>query len=436
MKLTSNEKGGITKTARGIVAALALALALAACGSDAGRVSTRPAAPTPASRSTESISPAESAVAGSATAGPTEQPAAFPTALFAAISEEPVTEEVAAQFQAALEDLAARDEFGEKGGLTATVMTADGTWSGVVGTADDARDLRVDDQFAIASITKSVIAAQVMAMVEAGELGLDDLAVDHLPPDLEFDTNGATIRHLLSHRSGIPDDYEELHVTLRSDPTRVWTPADVLKQIPTRRGVAGRSFEYSGTNYLLLGLVIEHERGRPAVEVLRAGALAVDGIERLVVQPDEKPTMPMAMPNGQSTDVLELTGGYLPSLAAASAFREAGGVASDSPSLARWWRALCAGEIVSQATLTEMSAFDRDVPVFDGGYGLGLFNPAYGDANGVGHGGELFGYMSWAACLPDEGAVIVVLSNRVVNSITIGLLFGTLGPFVEVLGSR
>jgi D-alanyl-D-alanine carboxypeptidase len=320
--------------------------------------------------------------------------------------------------------------------MTATVMTADGTWSGVVGKADGARDLRVEDQFAIASITKSVVAAQVMSMVEEGELGLDDRAADHLPRDLQFDTNGATIRDLLSHRSGIPDDYEAIHVTLRSDPSRVWTRADVLGQIPTRRGVAGRSFEYAGTNYLLLGLVIEQVRGRPVAEVLRSGVLAIDGVERLVYQPDEKPTEPMAMPGGESTAVLELGGGYLPSLAAASAFPEAGGIASDSPSLARWWRAFCAGEIVSQASLTEMSAFDPDASDFDGAYGLGLFNPAHGYTRGtVGHQGELFGYMSWAACLPEDGAVIVVLTNRPVHSLSVELYYGTLRPFVDVLRS-
>lgn len=88
-------------------------------------------------------------------------------------------EALAAEFQAALEDLAVRDEFADRGGMTATVMTADGTWSGAVGKADDVRDLRIDDQFAIASITKSVVAAQVMLMVEAGELALDDPVVDY-----------------------------------------------------------------------------------------------------------------------------------------------------------------------------------------------------------------------------------------------------------------
>ena len=70
----------------------------------------------------------------------------------------------------------------------------------------------------------------------------------------------------------------------------------MLERTPAARGDAGSSFEYSGANYLLLGLMIEHVRGRPAVEVLRDGVLAVDGVERLVFQPDEQPTEPMAMP--------------------------------------------------------------------------------------------------------------------------------------------
>ncbi|KRT61075.1 MAG: hypothetical protein XU10_C0044G0008 [Chloroflexi bacterium CSP1-4] len=361
--------------------------------------------------------------------------APFPVATFAAISEDPVTDELAAKFQVALDDLVGSDGFGEEGGMTATVMTAEGTWSGTVGEADGVRDLQVDDQFAIASITKSVIAAQVMSMVEAGELGLDDLVADHLPRDLQFDTNGATIRHLLSHRSGIPDNYEVLSVALQRDLLRAWKPAEALELVPTGRVVAGRSFEYAENNYLLLGLVIEQVRGRPLAEVLREGVLAIDGVERLVYQPDERPSEPMAMPRGQSTAVLELGGGYLPSLAAVTAFTASGAFASDSPSLARWWRAFCAGEIVSQATLTEMSDFDPDVSSFDGGYGLGLFNPAYGYARAVGHQGELFGYMSWAACLPEDGAVIVVLSNRVVHELSVELFFRPIRPFVDVLRS-
>ena len=67
-----------------------------------------------------------------------------------------MTEELAAELQAAL----ALHDVADGGGMSATVMTADGTWSGTTGTADGLRDLHVDDQFAIASITKSVVAAR------------------------------------------------------------------------------------------------------------------------------------------------------------------------------------------------------------------------------------------------------------------------------------
>jgi hypothetical protein len=102
---------------------------------------------------------------------------------------------------------------------------------------------------------------------------------------------------------------------------------------------------------------------------------------RLIYQPDEVPTDPMAMPRGESRDALEEGGGYLPSIADTSD-GPAGAMASDSPSLARWWRALCAGEILSEASLTEMATFYDNADI---DYGLGLTNPADGYAQGVGH---------------------------------------------------
>ena len=360
----------------GRLLSLGLVAALTACGSG-------DAADPTATKTTRSASPSEPA-------------ASFPIAAFADINEDPVSEKVAAEFQAALSDMAAG------GGMAATVMTADGTWSGATGKADGVRDVRVNDQFAIASVTKSVVAAQVMQMVEAGELDLDDPAADHLPPDLDFDTNGATIRHLLGQRSGIPD-YPLLQHTPSTDRVRVWKPADMLEQVPDDRDPPGESFAYTNTNYVLLGLVIEHVRGRPIADVLRDGVLNIDGVERLIYQPDEAPTQPVAMPNGKSTAELKRGGGFLPSLALVTSDGPAAAMASDAPSLARWWRAFCAGEIVSQASLTEMTTFQD-------GYGLGLYSP-YGGA--VGHtGGGGGGYTAWAGCLPEDGSVVVVLSNR------------------------
>jgi D-alanyl-D-alanine carboxypeptidase len=342
-------------------------------------------------------------------ASPSDPAAAFPTAAFADISEDPVSEDTAAEFQAALDDMAGR------AGMAATVMSPDGTWSGATGKADGERDVRVDDQFAIASVTKSIVAAQVMKMVEAGELDFDDPATDHLPADLDFDTNGATIRQLLGQHSGIPqNDFDAEDKRLLAHPRRFWAPAEVFAEfVPPERAPAGEAYEYANANYQLLGLVIEEIRGRPLADVLRDGVLNVEGTDRLIYQPDEKPTAPMAMPGGQSSAALKKGGGYLPFLAAVTADGAAAAMASDAPSLARWWRAFCAGEIVSQASLNEMTTLHD-------GYGLGLYDVADPYAHAVGHTGggiPATPYVSWAGCLPEYGSVVVVLTNRLFDDI-------------------
>ena len=377
---------------------------------------------TSTSNDTGTTVPAEPSATSVASDLPSEAVERFPTEAFADISEDPVSPKAASEFQAVLNGMAGG------AGMSATVMSPGGTWSGATGKADGVRDVRVDNQFAIHSVVKSVIAAQVMQMVEAGELELDDLATDHLPADLDFDTNGATIRQLLSQHSGIPQtNFEVEDSRLSAHPRRLWTPAEVLELVPSERAPVGESFEYANANYQLLGLVIEQLRGRPVADVLRNGVLNVDGTDRLIYQPDEKPTPPMAMPSGQSTAALKKGGGYLPSLAAASADGTAGGaMASDAPSLARWWRAFCAGEIVSRASLTEMATFHDE-------YGLGLYNVADPYAEAVGHTGGFitgYAYVAWAGCLPKAHAVVVVLSNHGFDNIG-----GMARPLVEAVSS-
>ncbi|MBA3403872.1 MAG: hypothetical protein H0U13_04150 [Gemmatimonadaceae bacterium] len=111
------------------------------------------------------------------------------------------------------------------------------------------------------------------------------------------------------------------------------------------------------------------------------------------------------MPCGESTDVLEVGGGFLPSRGVVTEVRAGGAMASDASSLARWWRALCAGEIVFQASLTEMTTMH-------GGYDWGCTSRT--PPRTVGHGGEGNGYVSLAGCLPASG-VVVVLSNQLID---------------------
>ncbi len=380
-----------------LMSALTLVLLVTACSSS-----------TSADRAAATTSPLPNGAAGTPSPSPTVRATAFPVFAFTSITANPVSEERSEEFQAALSEMSLR--FGGVG-FSATVLSPDGTWSGAVGAADSGRDVGVDDQFAIGSVTKSLVAAQMMQLVEAGRLRLDDPADRHLPAGLDFDTNDATIRQLMGHRSGIPDYWEEVVATLETHPRRVWTPTDLLALVPPERTPAGTTHEYADTNYLLLQLVIEQVSERTVIETMRnGGVLDINGIERLVYQPDERPTAPMALPNGMSPAEWKKGRGYLPSIAG-TAGPTAGSIATNSLSLARWWHALCSGKLISRASLTTMGTFVD-------GYGLGLMNATAPYARSFGHPGSNFGFIAWAGCLPDSESVIVVLSNTGVEDIT------------------
>ena len=91
-------------------------------------------------------------------------------------------------------------------------------------------------------------------------------------------------------------------------------------------------------------------------------------------------------------------------------------------------------EIVAQASLTAMSAFVPAAHV--GSYGLGVYNPARGYAEAFGHTGQLPGYMSWAACLPEDEGVIVVLTNHEVEDGHLAFSHGLARPLVDALRSH
>jgi D-alanyl-D-alanine carboxypeptidase len=376
----------------GSVLAWVLVVALAGCA--------------PTSSGTETPASVEPSVAP-ASASPSRPAEAFPTAVFDSLGDEPVSDELAAQLQEVLDRSANGD------GLTATVISPAGTWSGATGFAAGHRAMVPNDQMSIAHITQTVVAAQVMQLVEAGELNLEDLAAHRLPPGLGwFDTNGATIADLLSHRSGLADSLYGPGVweSLTTDPLHAWTIEEELATVGRKRTPAGQSLEFIGTNYLLLGLIVEHVTGRSVAEVLRSGVLSGDGYERLVYQPDERPTEPMAMPLGAPADTFDEFGGFLPSLARVTAENAEANMASDAPSLARWFRALCAGQVVSPASLDEMTDF-RERPEF----GLGIWDrrPEYGYESGaLGLVGLVEkGYRTAALCFQDPGIVVVVLAN-------------------------
>ncbi len=300
-------------------------------------------------------------------------------------------------------------------GVTATVLTADGrAWSGAAGTADGVHPVEARSQFSIASLTKTVLAAEVMRLAEKGLHRLSDPVSEHLPSDFHFDTNGATIENLLHMESGIPDPALSFTPAVEADPLREWTPREVLATVPPDRSKPGDHFVYGDSNYMLIDLVIEATTGTRVAAALRSGVLSDPLFSSMVYQPAERPEGPLALPFLEGKlrpNILQVGGGYLPTKAQVSFANGSGCMASNSPSLALWGYLLFGGKLVSEQSLAAMTDFGNGV------YGLGVFdqtkdNAWRGAGQAIGNGGwDNGGYSSALAVLPREGIVISVLTN-------------------------
>ena len=298
-------------------------------------------------------------------------------------------------------------------GVTATVLIADGgAWSGAAGTADGVHPVKIRSEFTIASITKTVIAAEIMRLSEQGKLRLSDPVSAHLPPSFHFDTNGATIENLLSMESGIPDPTLS-QSAIEADPRRAWTAQELLATVPSNRNPPGDHFVYEDANYMLLGLVVGETTGMSVAAALRSHILADSRLSSMVYQVEERPKGPLALPFG-GLGRPNSYAGYLPSKAEASAPSGSGGMASDSGALALWGYLLFGRHLLSEQSLLAMTDFGNGA-TYDR-YGLGVFDQT-NLANGfgvqaVGNGGwDVGGYSSALTVLPSEGIVISVMTN-------------------------
>ena len=146
------------------------------------------------------------------------------------------------------------------------------------GWADLERRVRVtpDTLFEIGSVTKQFTAVALMLLVEDGKLGVDDLLASHLA-GLPEAWQGVTLRHLLTHTSGIAD-YEELmgYVGYR----QVMTAEQVIAVVAAKplEFAPGERFNYSNTGFFLLTLVIEKASGQAFIDLLRQRVLLPAGM--------------------------------------------------------------------------------------------------------------------------------------------------------------
>ena len=120
-------------------------------------------------------------------------------------------------------------------------------------------------------MTKTFTAIVALQLVAEGRLSLDDTVASRLPGALPYGDR-VTLRELLNHTSGVPDDVPAaLREVFFGDPLRLWTPRDQLALVRDRppRFAPGTSWAYSNTDYVLVGLMIERVTGRRLEDEVR-----------------------------------------------------------------------------------------------------------------------------------------------------------------------
>ncbi|MER5739275.1 MULTISPECIES: serine hydrolase domain-containing protein [unclassified Streptomyces] len=257
----------------------------------------------------------------------------------------------------------------------------------------------------IGSETKTFTVTALLRLVDEGKVGLDDPIDDYV----RGVPNGhrITLRQLAGMRSGLfpyTADPDFTH-DLLSAPERPFNPWEAVsygyRHANTFR--PGAAFQYSNSNLVLLGLVVEKVTGRPLAEVLHERVIRPAGLRHSFLP--EGAEFPRPHPRGYTDQTL--TGAvadatdWNPSWAWA-----AGAMISDLDDLRRWARVLATGELLDPATQAQRL---RTLPTgFPGtSYGLGILN-----TNGwIGHNGSLPGYETVTVYLPARKATLVLMLN-------------------------
>jgi CubicO group peptidase (beta-lactamase class C family) len=301
----------------------------------------------------------------------------------------------------------------QSGNLRGAVLVARGDTvllSRGYGVADEASGApnSATTRFRIGSITKQFTAMAILILQEQGKLRVEDSVCNYLS-DCPNAWRPITLRHLLTHTSGVPD-----YTNFPDFPSLIGTPA-TLDQLIARfhslplEFTPGARWSYSNSGYILLGAVIERVSGQTYSAFLQNHIFGPLGMGDTGYDVNSPPSPQHAT-------------GYLraheqPVYLDMSEFGPAGALASTVEDLYRWDRALIAHRLVSQQTLDAMFAPAIPCPVggcllpSDRGYGYGWFIAAEAGQTLIYHVGRIDGFLTYNGFSRPDDITVVLLSN-------------------------
>ncbi|MHC5700819.1 serine hydrolase domain-containing protein [Streptomyces tirandamycinicus] len=307
------------------------------------------------------------------------------------------------------------EEAGIPGAIVGIRIPGRGTYEKAFGVADKSTGtpMKTDLHMRIGSVTKTFTITGLLQLVDQGRVGLDDPVgkyVEGVPAG-----NRITLRQLAEMRSGLFNysEDEKWEKSLLADPQQTFAPRQLLDYAFAHplNFPPGSKWEYSNTNTILLGLVIEKVTGQRLEDYLRQRVYAPLRLGQTSFPTDDAMPEPYAhgythytksgattaTPSGGTVDATN----WNPSWAWA-----AGAMISDLGDLNTWVPALADGRLLDPATQKERLKFGpTGIPEVQ--YGLGIMRVG----NWIGHNGELPGYETLAVQLPSQRATLVILVN-------------------------
>lgn len=278
--------------------------------------------------------------------------------------------------------------------------------------------LDTGDIFELASVSKQFTSMIIMMLKEEGKLSYEDSLLTYLP---ELPYHGITIRHLLTHTSGLPD-YQNI-MDAHWDKSKVAGNEDNIEYLvrynPPTLFKAGSAYEYSNTGYMVLASIAEKVSGTDFTELCRSRIFKSLGLSYTDIRSGDQKKSIINFARGQI--YVEEKDRYV----SADSFPEfnyaiwlgkregPGRISSTSGDLLKWDNALYTEKLVKRETLEE--AF-QPMQLTNGGisnYGFGWeisTSPRWGST--VSHTGSNPGYENEIVRYIDRHRTIILLNNN------------------------
>jgi D-alanyl-D-alanine carboxypeptidase len=298
---------------------------------------------------------------------------------------------------------------------------------------------RTNTHFRAASNTKTMTAAVVVLLVQEGKLRFDDPVSKYVAGVPNGDN--ITISELLKMRSGLYNytSAPELVESLDRDPTRVWTPQELLAIAFKRPAIfaPGKEYDYCNTNYVLLGLIAEKLEGAPLAKVFQDRLFGPLGMKHTLLPVHTSNTIPEPYSHGYlygSSSYALVDAPYPADLQVAakagtlkpnddtgqnpSYAYAAGGAISTADDLAIWMRALVGGKLFDanyqRQWLDSLEPQDPTKPLGQK-YGYGISQTTFGPNSMYFHGGEMPGYNSFMGYDPVNDVTLIIWTSLTIS---------------------